>query len=47
MVWDRSRNRYGFTYDLRWSLNSKRVNLALAVVFAGIIVVLLSTRFPR
>ena len=47
MVWDRLNRRYGFTHDLRWSLNSKRVNVALAVVLAGIVVYALSTTLPR
>ncbi len=47
MVWDRSKNRYAFTHDLRWSLNAKRVNLAVAILLAGIIVALLSTQLPR
>jgi len=47
MVWDRLKNRYGFTHDLRWSLNSKRVGLAFASVIAGIIVLSLSTILPR
>src|SRR4029077_12351934 len=29
LVWDRSKNRYAFTHDLKWSLNSRRVNLAV------------------
>ena len=40
MVWDRSKNRYAFTHDLRWSLNSRRVNLAFAVLAAGIILLI-------
>jgi hypothetical protein len=34
--------RYGFTHYLRWSLSSKRVDLAIALVVAGIIVATLS-----
>ena len=45
MIWDRSKNRYGFTHDLKWSLNSRRVNLAMSVVIAGILVIVLSTQF--
>jgi hypothetical protein len=47
MVWERSKNRYAFTHDLRWSLNSKKVNVAFAVVLAGIVVLVLSTILPR
>jgi putative copper export protein len=47
MVWDRSKNRYAFTHDLRWSFNSKRVNVAFAIVVAGIVVLALSTILPR
>jgi putative copper export protein len=47
MVWDRSKNRYAFTHDLRWSLNSKRVNAAFAIVLAGIVVVALATILLR
>ena len=47
MVWDRSKNRYAFTRDLRWSLNSKRVNVAFTIVFAGVIVLMLSIVLPR
>ncbi len=25
MIWERSRNRYGFTHNLRWTLSSRRV----------------------
>jgi hypothetical protein len=42
MVWDRSKNRYAFTHDLKWSLNSRRVNIAVAVLLAGMIVLVLS-----
>lgn len=42
LTWDRTKHRYGFTHDLRWSLSSKRVDLALALVVAGIIVATLS-----
>jgi hypothetical protein len=42
LTWDRTKYRYGFTHDLRWSLSSKRVDLALAIVAAGIIVATLS-----
>jgi hypothetical protein len=45
MIWDRSKNRYGFTHDLRWSLNSKRADLAISIVIAGILVLVLSTQF--
>jgi hypothetical protein len=47
MVWDRSKNRYAFTHDLRWSLNSKRVNVPFAIVVAGIVVLALSTILHR
>ena len=47
MVWDRLKNRYGFTHDLRWSLNSKRVDVGFAIVIAGMIVLSLSTILPR
>jgi hypothetical protein len=46
MVWDRSKNRYAITHDLRWSLNSKRVILAFAIVLAGVIVSILSVIVP-
>jgi hypothetical protein len=42
MIWDRSKNRYAFTHNLKWSLNSRRVNLAVAVLLAGMIVLVLS-----
>src|SRR5690348_781680 len=43
MVWDRSKNRYAFSHDLKWSLNSRRVNIAVAVLLAGLIVLVLSS----
>jgi hypothetical protein len=43
MVWDRSKNRYAFTHDLKWSLNSRRVHLAVAVLLAGVVVLVLSS----
>ena len=42
MVWDRSKNRYAFTHDFKWSLNSRRVNIAVAILLAGMIVLVLS-----
>ena len=47
MVWDRSKNRYACTHDLRWSLNAKRVNLAFAVLASGIILLIVSGWFAR
>jgi putative copper export protein len=47
MVWDRSKNRYSLTHDLRWSLNSKKVDVALAIVFAGLTVLAVSAVLPR
>jgi putative copper export protein len=47
MVWDRSKNRYAITHDIRWSLNSKKINVAFAIVLAGIAVLALSTILPR
>jgi hypothetical protein len=47
MVWNRSKNRYAITHDLRWSFNAKKVNVAFAIVFAGIVVLALSTILPR
>ncbi len=47
MVWDRSKNRYGFTHDLRWTLNSKRVNLAFAVLVAGLVLSTMSVLLPK
>ncbi len=47
MVWEMSMNRYGFTHDLRWTVKSKRVSLAIAIVLAGILVSILSSQiFP-
>jgi putative copper export protein len=47
MVWNRSKNRYAFTHDIRWSLNSKKVNVAFAAVLAGLVVLALSIILPR
>ncbi len=47
MVWDRTKRRYGFTHDLKWTLNSKKVNLAVAIVIAGVLVFVLSTALLR
>jgi hypothetical protein len=47
MVWDRSKSRYAFTRDLGWSLNSKRVHVAGAIVLAGLIVLTLSSLLPK
>jgi len=47
LTWDRTKYRYGFTHDIRWTLSSKRVDLALAIVAAGIIVSTLSSLIPR
>ena len=41
-VWGGLKDRYAFTHDLRWSLNSKNVNFALAVFASGIILLILS-----
>lgn len=38
VTWDRTKYRYGFTHDLRWSLSSKRVDLSISIVVAGIVV---------
>jgi hypothetical protein len=43
ILWDRAKHRYGFTHDLVWTLNSKRVNIATSIMCAGIIIALLST----
>ena len=47
LVWDRSKNRYGFTHDLKWTLNSKKVNLAFAILVAGLVVWTLSAMLPK
>ena len=47
LVWDRTKYRYGFTHDLKWSLSSKKVDLAVAVVIAGITVSTLSVVLLR
>lgn len=43
MLWDRTKNRYGFTHDLVWTLNSKRVNIVTSIMCAGIVVALLAS----
>jgi hypothetical protein len=43
MLWGRTKHRYGFTHDLAWTLNSKRVNVAASIMCAGIVISLLST----
>ncbi|OLD12354.1 MAG: hypothetical protein AUF79_05695 [Crenarchaeota archaeon 13_1_20CM_2_51_8] len=42
IIWVRSRDRYGSTHDLRWSLNSRPVVRGLAVFIAGILVLILA-----
>jgi len=46
MTWDRTKNRYAFTHDLKWSLSSKRVNFAFAIVLTGLVVLLVSVLLP-
>ena len=45
MVWGRSKGRYDWTHYLRWTPNSKRLNFAFAVVFAGLVVLAMSAVF--
>jgi len=45
MVWERLRNRYGWTHNLRWALNSRPVLIAFAVVATGIISLIVSNYF--
>lgn len=47
IVWQRTNRRYSFTHDLRWTLNSRRVCFAFAIVAAGIIVAVTSILLLR
>lgn len=42
-AWNKLEPRYGLTHDLRWSVRSRRVVFALSIVFAGMILVAVSS----
>lgn len=46
-TWSGTKPRYGFTHDIKWTLNSKRVNIAMGIMLAGLVVTVLSTLLPR
>ncbi|HVH14589.1 MAG TPA: hypothetical protein VNA15_02575 [Candidatus Angelobacter sp.] len=43
MIWNGLKDRYAATHNLRWSLNSRQVLVALSVVAAGVISLVISS----
>ena len=46
-TWSWTKQRYGFTHDMKWTFNSRRVNISIVIMLAGLVVTVLLTQLPK